>query len=269
MQRPPYARVSKRSPRPAAGAPARVASAGPRHGVARVISKRGLASRSEAARWVEAGRVRVNGRVVRDPAFPVRDGVDAVEVDGAAAAASARLVIALNKPRGLLTTASDERGRDTVYRCLEGAGLPWLGPVGRLDQASEGLLLLANDPAWAARITDPATGPRKTYHVQVRGLPVDPADAAALLARLRAGVEDRGEVLGAASLRELRRGERSAWLEVVLDEGRNRHIRRMCAAGGLEVLRLVRVAIGPLALGELAKGAWRRLSEDEIAALAG
>lgn len=270
MQRRPYARVSSRPPRPGAAVPARAdGAAGPRHGVARVLSKRGLASRTEAARWVEAGRVRVNGRVVRDPEFPVRDGVDVVEVDGAAAGAAERVVIALNKPRGLLTTASDERGRDTVYRCLEGAGLPWLGPVGRLDQASEGLLLLANDPAWAARITDPATGPRKTYHVQVRGLPDDAAAAAALLARLRAGVEDRGEVLGAASLLELRRGARSAWLEVVLDEGRNRHIRRMCAAGGLEVLRLVRVAIGPLALGDLAKGAWRRLSEDEVAALAG
>ncbi len=270
MQRRPYARVSKPSPRPGAGGGggARAEASGPRHGVARVLSKRGLASRTEAARWVEAGRVRVNGRVVRDPEFPVRDGVDRVEVDGAAAGAAARMVIALNKPRGLVTTAADERGRDTVYRCLDGAGLPWLGPVGRLDQASEGLLLLSNDPAWAARITDPATGPRKTYHVQVRGLPDAPEAADALLARLRAGVEDRGEVLGAEVLALLRRGDRSAWLEVVLDEGRNRHIRRMCAAGDLEVLRLVRVAIGPLALGELAKGAWRVLGEDEVAALA-
>jgi len=245
------------------GAPSRNPSRPPRHGVARVLSKQGLCSRTQAAEWVAAGRVAVNGRRVLDPEYPVRAGVDAVSVDGRPLGAAAPVFVALNKPRGLVTTARDERGRDTVYRCLDGAGLPWLAPVGRLDQASEGLLLMANDPAWAAAITDPATGPDKTYHVQVDAVP-----DAALLAALEAGVDDAGERLSAKQVRCLRSGGKTAWLEVVLDEGRNRQIRRLLAAHGLQTLRLVRVAIGPVQLGDLAKGAWRRLTEAEVAALA-
>jgi 23S rRNA pseudouridine2605 synthase len=240
--------------------PRRAASAGAvRHGVARVLSKLGIASRAEAARWVRAGRVAVNGSVVNDPEFPVRQGVDRIAVDGREPAAADRVVIMLNKPRGLVTTASDERGRDTVYRCLEGAGLPWLAPVGRLDQASEGLLLFTNDPALAAGITDPATGPTKTYHVQVDRIP----DAALLDALVR-GAAVEGEHLAVVAVRLLRAGRRNAWLEVVLDEGRNRHLRRLLGVFGVGVLRLVRVAIGGLALGSLAKGAWRPLSDDEL-----
>ncbi len=234
-----------------------------RHGIARVLSKQGVCSRTLAAAWVVAGRVAVNGRIVRDPEFPVRQGVDAIAVDGRPLAAQAPVYLALNKPRGLVTTASDERGRDTVYRCLEGAGLPWLAPVGRLDQASEGLLLMSNDPAWAAAITDPATGPDKTYHVQVDAVP----DAATLSA-LQAGTVDAGERLTAKAADLLRTGGKTAWLEIVLDEGRNRQIRRLLAAHGLGTLRLVRVAIGPVALGPLAKGAWRHLTDGEISALA-
>ncbi|WP_146909024.1 pseudouridine synthase [Arenimonas daejeonensis] len=247
-------------PRP----PARPNVIAHRHGVARVLSKLGLCSRSRAAIWVREGRVAVNGRIVRDPEQPVRQGQDRLAVDGRELAAAERLYIALNKPRGLVTTASDERGRDTVYACLEGAGLPWLAPVGRLDQASEGLLLISNDPAWAAAITDPATGPDKTYHVQVDAIPDE-----VLLAKLRTGVHDSGEHLSARSATILRTGTRNAWLEIVLDEGRNRQIRRLLAAHGLGVLRLVRVAIGPLALGELGKGAWRRLTPDEVQSLVG
>lgn len=243
--------------------PTAAARTTPRHGVARVLSKQGLCSRTQAAAWVAAGRVAVNGRVVRDPEFPVRMGQDDVVVDGGAAAAAEPVYLALNKPRGLVTTASDERGRDTVYRCLEASGLPWMAPVGRLDQASEGLLLMANDPAWASAITDPATGPDKTYHVQVDAVP-----DAALLAALEAGVEDAGEWLSAKSARLLRSGGKTAWLEIVLDEGRNRQIRRLLAAHGLQTRRLVRVAIGPVALGDLAKGAWRRLAQNEVLALA-
>ena len=235
----------------------------PRHGVARVLSKRGVCSRSEAAERVRAGRVAVNGVVVRDPEHPVGDA-DRVDLDGRPLAAVQRLCIALNKPRGLVTTARDERGRGTVYDCLREAGLPWLGPVGRLDQASEGLLLMSNDPAWAAAITDPLRGPDKTYHVQVDGVPDD-----ALLARFEAGVESGGEHLAAKSVRRLRSGGRTAWLEIVLDEGRNRQIRRLLAAEGVTVRRLIRVAIGPVVLGDLAKGAWRRLDDHEIAELQG
>ncbi len=235
---------------------------GARYGVARVLSKRGYCSRSEAEALVRDGRVTLGGRTVRDPETPAALDAD-IGVDGVAVAAAQRLYLMLNKPRGLVTTTSDERGRDTVYRCFDGAGLPWLAPVGRLDKASEGLLLFSNDPAWAARITAPDTHLDKTYHVQIDALP-----DAALLSRLRAGVDDKGERLVAKSAVELRRGDKHAWLEIVLDEGRNRHIRRLLEAHDIGVLRLVRVAIGSLQLGELAKGAWRPLQTAERCALA-
>ena len=168
----------------------------------------------------------------------------------------------LHKPRGLVTTVRDEQGRDTIYRCLDGSGLPWVAPVGRLDKASEGLLLLSNDPTWAATITDPERGPTKTYHVQIDTLP-----DAALLAALEAGVDFEDERLRAVAVRVLRTGQKNAWVEVVLDEGRNRQIRRLLAAFDIAVLRLVRVAIGHLVLGELPKGQWRHLTEDEVARL--
>lgn len=237
-----------------------------RHGLARVISKAGLCSRSEAARWIGEGRVRVDGRIVRDPEYPLHDGMRRVRVDGAGAEpAPARHYLMLNKPRGLVTTARDERGRDTVYRCLEGAGLPWLAPVGRLDKASEGLLLFCNDPEWAAAVLDPRSGPDKTYHVQVDRVPDD-----ALLQALREGVDADGDGvrLRAKAATLLRSGSRNAWLEIVLDEGRNRQIRRLLAAFDVGVLRLVRVAIGGLELGTLGKGAWRRLDDAERDALA-
>jgi 23S rRNA pseudouridine2605 synthase len=234
----------------------------PRHGVARALSKLGTGSRTQAAQWVCEGRVRVNGRVVRDPEFPVRQGVDRILFDGREPVPSARLVIMLNKPRGLVTTTRDEKARDTVYSCLDDSGLPWLAPVGRLDKASEGLLLFTNDPAWAARVTSPATGPDKTYHVQINRLP----DASVLTA-IGLGVELDGERLRAKAVRCLRAGAKNAWLEIVLDEGRNRQIRRLLTALDVSVLRLVRVAIGPLLLGDLPKGRWRALTEREIAEL--
>jgi len=242
--------------------PTRGSGVPPRHGVARVLSKLGMASRTQATQWVREGRVRVNGQVVHDAEFPVIQGHDRIEVDGNQAAAGGRVVLMLNKPRGLVTTTRDEHGRDTVYRCFDGATLPWLAPVGRLDKASEGLLLFSNDPAWAARITDPASGPDKTYHVQVNRQPDD-----ALLAAIGTGVVLAGERLAVKSVRTLRSGGRNAWLEIVLDEGRNRHIRRLLEHCDAAVLRLVRVRIGPLSLGELAKGQWRMLTAQEIAAL--
>ena len=215
--------------------------------------------------WIRDGRVAVDGRVVLDPEFPTIAGRHRIAVDGRDLdAAVERLCIALNKPRGLVTTAKDERDRDTVYRCFDDAGLPWLAPVGRLDKASEGLLLFSNDPAWAARITDPATGPDKRYHVQVDRRPDDD-----VLEALEDGIVVDGERLHAKSATLLRAGDRTAWIDFVLDEGRNRQIRRLLAAFDFEVLRLVRVSIGPIELGELAKGAWRVLSVDEVAALGG
>lgn len=235
-----------------------------RHGLARVLSKRGLCSRSEAETLIRSGRVRLDGRIVRDPEHPADVQQARIEIDGAQATQPAAHYLALNKPRGLVTTARDERGRDTVYRCFDGAELGWIAPVGRLDKASEGLLLFTNDPQWAARITAPETGPSKTYHVQVDRIP-----DASMLSAMRTGVQDGDEFLRATSAVLLRAGEKNAWLEIGLDEGRNRQIRRLLAALGIGVLRLVRVAIGPLALGELPKGHWRELTLEEVAALGG
>jgi 23S rRNA pseudouridine2605 synthase len=241
----------------------------PRFGLARVLNKLGVCSRAQAQALVRAGRVRVDGRVVRDPETPA-DARSRIEVDGAAIAAVSKMYLALNKPRGYVTTASDEHGRETVYALLQAADLPgpdpidahWLAPVGRLDKASEGLLLFTNDSAWAARLTDPASHLDKVYHVQVDTLP-----GTDVLQRLRAGVDHDGQRLAAKAVRELRRGEKNAWLEITLDEGRNRQIRRLLSAFDIAVLRLVRVAIGPLALGDLPKGAVRALSTTEVDAL--
>jgi 23S rRNA pseudouridine2605 synthase len=242
--------------------PKRIHPVGSRHGLARVLSKRGICSRTEAARWIVDGRISVGGRTVRDPESATAASAE-IALDGVPLHYTERVYVALNKPRGLVTTAVDERGRDTVYRCFDGAGLPWLAPVGRLDKASEGLLLFCNDPEWAARVSDPAHGQDKTYHVQIDMVP-----DAVLLAALVRGIELDGVFLRAKSAQLLRAGGRNAWLEIVLDEGRNRQIRRLLGALDVNVMRLIRVAIGTLPLGELPKGQWRRLADDEVIALA-
>lgn len=234
----------------------------PRHGLARVLSKLGACSRSQAEQWVRAGRVSVDGRIERDPQFPTVIDKQAIAVDGIAVRAAALVYVMFNKPRGLIVSATDEKGRDTIYTALAAAGFPWLGPVGRLDKASEGLLLLSNDTTWASGITEPATHLDKAYHVQVSGQPDE-----ATLQKMLGGVEDAGDVLKARKAVLLRVGEKNAWLEIVLDEGRNRHIRRLLAALGFDVLRLLRVRIGQLVLGELAKGQWRQLTAEEIKSL--
>jgi 23S rRNA pseudouridine2605 synthase len=232
-------------------------------GLARALSKRGICSRTAAAELISAGRVRLNGVIVRDPEAPTR--IDSlIEMDGAPLAHVAPVYVMLNKPRGLITTAADERGRATVYRCFSDSALPWIAPVGRLDQASEGLLLFTNDSEWSAATLAPLHQVPRIYHVQIEGIP-----PAATLARLNEGVIARdGELLRVQHARLLRQGERNAWLEFALLEGRNRHLRRMLEAVGHPVLRLLRVAIGDLVLGDLAKGAWRHLSMAEVRQLA-
>lgn len=168
----------------------------------------------------------------------------------------------LNKPRGVVTTASDEKGRTTVYEFLE-KGRPWVAPVGRLDKASEGLLLLTNDSEWSAGVLEPKTHLDKVYDVRLNG----PADAE-LLTQLLKGVKTKdGDFLRVKRAHILRGGERRTWLEVTLDEGKNRHIRRVFEHLGIEVMRLVRVAIGPLTLGDLPKGASRALTSEEKRAI--
>jgi 23S rRNA pseudouridine2605 synthase len=230
-------------------------------GLARALSKLGYCSRSQAAELIRAGRVTLNQKLQREPEHPVRLKADKIAVDGRPIAASKKIYLVLNKPRGAVTTASDEEGRQTIYDFVN-KGFPWVAPVGRLDKASEGLLLLTNDSEWAARILDPQTHLDKIYHVRVDA-PVDDA----LIKSLVAGVSSEGELLRAKSVQVIRGGQRRAWLEIVLDEGKNRHIRRMFAQLGIEVIRLLRVAIGPLQLGELPKGNTRQLTKAEKNAL--
>jgi 23S rRNA pseudouridine2605 synthase len=232
-----------------------------RTGLARALSKLGYCSRAQAAELIRSGRVKLNGSVRRNPQTPVRLGQDRIVLDGGAVATQRKIYLMMNKPRGLITTASDEKGRETVYSVLQKAGeiLPWVAPVGRLDKASEGLLLLTNDSEWGARIAAPETHLEKTYHVQVGSLL-----GRKLAAEMVSGVRtEDGDLLRVRRARLLRSGEKNCWLEITLDEGKNRQIRRMLAALGVEVLRLVRVAVGPLALGNLAKGTYRALTAEE------
>ena len=204
----------------------------------------------------------MNGTTVRNREASVRLGKDRIEVADKPLAAAEKLYLMVNKPRGIVTGAADEKGRDTVYSLLP-ANLRWVAPAGRLDQASEGLLLFTNDSEWAARITDPKSCLEKTYHVQIRAVGDAP-----LLEALQHGVEiPKGDTLKAKRAFVLRAGEKNSWLEIVLDEGRNRHIRRMLDALGVEVLRLIRVSIGPVRLGDLTKGGHRALRPEEKLAL--
>jgi 23S rRNA pseudouridine2605 synthase len=235
--------------------------------LARALSKFGVCSRREAERVIEAGRVLVNGKPERSPRRFIDPAHDAVVVDGQRVSDKApRMVIALHKPRGLVTTRVDPGGRLTVYDAL--GTLPrWVFPVGRLDRDSSGLLILTNDHRLGERLTSPEAHVPKTYHARVRGVP----DAQALRA-LREGVQlEDGVLTRPARVRALGAGggpgAGTTWLEIVLTEGKNRQVRRMAAAVGHEVLELVRVRIGRLGLGELAAGEWRELEASEIALL--
>jgi 23S rRNA pseudouridine2605 synthase len=231
-------------------------------GLARALSKLGFCSRSQAFALIREGQVTLNGVRPSNPSTPVRVGVDRIEVQGSFISAAKKFYLMLNKPRGIVTTASDDKGRDTVYSLLPN-DLQWLAPVGRLDKASEGLLLFTNDSEWAARISDPATHLDKTYHVQVKAVADEP-----LINALLRGIEtEKGETFRAKRASLLRTGGKNSWVELVLDEGKNRQIRRMFDSLGIEVLRLIRIAIGPLQLGDLPKGKHRTIQADEKALL--
>lgn len=229
----------------------------------RALSKLGFCSRTQAARLIENGRVSVDGRITRNQTQRVDLSRSKIRVDGASVASAAPVYLMINKPRGQVTTRSDPQQRGTVYDCLAGQTLPFVAPVGRLDKASEGLLFMTNDTLWAERLMNPASNVHKHYHVKVDRRGDDPR-LPALLAALVDGVDDDGERLSARAATLLRSGGSTCWLEIVLSEGKNRHIRRLLAAHDVEVLRLVRVSIGGVSLGDLPKGTWRALTPEEV-----
>jgi 23S rRNA pseudouridine2605 synthase len=232
--------------------------------LARALSKFGVCSRTQAAGLIEAGRVSVDGRVVRRGEHRLDPGRSQVQVDGRRVGDPvARLTLVLHKPAGYITSRGDPGGRATVYDLLGDVGR-WVFPVGRLDRDSSGLLVLTNDHRLGHLLTDPDSHLPKAYHARVRGVPGPEA-----LQVLRAGAPlGRGEVARPAQVRVLgsARGG-GTWLEVVLTEGKNRQVRRMCAALGHEVIDLVRVRVGALELGDLAPREWRPLTPAEIGRL--
>lgn len=227
----------------------------------RALSHAGLCSRTQAAALVRAGRVRVNGTTARDPDAWVDLERDRIEVDGERLVDRELVYLALHKPKGYVTTRSDERGRRTIYALLGDFGA-WIAPVGRLDRDTSGLLLLTNDTQFAARVTEPSSNVEKRYRVDARGELSDDA-----LERLRRGVELDDGPTAPAKVRLIRRTARETRLELAIREGRNRQVRRMIAAVGSKVLALKRISIGRAELGELPIGAFRALSAVELGAL--
>lgn len=228
----------------------------------RVLSRSGLASRSVACEWIRSGRVKINGRVVRDPATWVQSKRDFVHLDGKRLKRARRLYLLFYKPKGTITSHGDPDARDTVYDYLA-TGLPWVVPVGRLDKDSSGLLLLTNDTDFANLMTDPSGGIAKTYMIKINGIIGDEA-----IASLSGGVEmKRGDWAHPVSVRRIEDRGKYSRLEIVLQEGKNREVRRMMEAVGFKVLKLVRTAIGPLTLQGLAIGKWRALTAAEVSDL--
>jgi pseudouridine synthase len=226
-----------------------------------VLSKAGVGSRVDAARWIRAGRVQVNGRVVRDPDRWVDLARDRVRFDGKPLEARQRVYVLLHKPAGYLTTYRDPRGRPTVYELIAGVGT-FVSPVGRLDLDTSGLLLMTNDTQLAERVTNPSSHVPKIYRVKA-SVPLSDDQ----LRRLRDGIELSDGPTRPAQVARLRGPEGTTGFEITLTEGRNRQVRRMVEALGAEVVELVRVKIGPLGLGTLPAGKWRQLTPAEVRAL--
>jgi 23S rRNA pseudouridine2605 synthase len=228
----------------------------------RLLSRFGLASRTEAREAIKAGRLKVNGRVVRDPDCWVSPERDAIQLDGTRLKRARRIYLLMYKPKGVITSHGDPGSRKTVYDYL-GDMKSWVAPVGRLDKDTSGLLLLTNDTEFADFITNPESRIPKTYLVKASGLLSDE-----VIARLRAGVEmKRGDFAQPESVRRLEDRGKYTWLEIVLTEGKNREVRRMIEAVGFKVLKLVRTRLGSLTLGGLEVGKWRELERAEVAAL--
>ena len=229
----------------------------------RVISKAGVGSRTDARSWIGAGQVQVNRQTVRNPDHWVDLDKDRITLNGKALQTVEKVYILLYKPKGYLTTWRDPEGRPTVYQLLNDAGT-WLSPVGRLDLDTSGLLVLTNDNDFAERLTNPDHKVPKTYQIKAATLLTE-----AQLDQLRSGVELSDGPTRPAQVTRLRDSGRHTFLEMTITEGRNRQVRRMLEAVESKVTKLVRIAIGPIRIGELPIGKWRRLTPDEVRSLGG
>ena len=227
----------------------------------RVLSKAGIGSRVEARSWIHAGRVTVNGTLIRNPDHWVDMERDRVQFDGKPLAARERIYLLLYKPTGYLTTYKDPQGRATVYDLIADVGT-FLSPVGRLDLDTSGLLLMTNDNQFAERVTNPESHVPKTYLVKASLLLSD-----AELNRLRDGVELADGPTRPAVVTRVRDSAKSTHFEITLTEGRNRQVRRMVEALGARVLELVRVRVGGISIGKLPIGKWRLLTRSEVSSL--
>jgi 23S rRNA pseudouridine2605 synthase len=224
----------------------------------RLISKRGLLSRKEAALAILKGTVKVNGLVCKVPLTYV-DHRSNIEIEGQKAIEQQKHYLLLNKPKGLVTTRSDEKGRPTVYECLKNWNGPLVQAVGRLDQASEGLLFFTNDHVWADKLMDPKTHVTKIYHVHTTPVPTEE-----ILEKLSKGITLEGKKTLPAKFELIRSGEKNGWIEVHLNEGRNRQIRKMLESENIEVMRLIRIQVGEIKLGDLSKSEWREFTTEEM-----
>ncbi len=228
----------------------------------RVLSRYGHASRTGAREAIVAGRIKVNGRIVRDPDCWVHPERDVFHLDGKRLAPARKVYALFYKPKGVITSHGDPGERETIYAYLDGLK-GWVAPVGRLDKDTSGLLLVTNDTEFADFVTSPESRVPKTYLAKVSGLMND-----ATIARLAAGVEmKRGDSAKPESARRTEDRGKYTWLEIVLTEGKNREVRRMIEAVGFKVLKLVRTRIGSLTLEGLEVGKWRELRRAEVAAL--
>ncbi len=228
----------------------------------RVLSRFGIASRKAAREAILAGRIKVNGRVVRDPEQWTDPRVDTIHVDGERVRQVRKTYLLFYKPKGVITSHGDPQGRKTVYDCL-GPEVPWVVPVGRLDKDTSGLLLLTNDTDFADHVADPSSGVRKTYIVKANTLVPDD-----LVEKLARGLTlKRGDKAQPESVRRLEDRGKYSWLEIILTEGKNREVRRLLEAVGLKALKLVRTRIGPCTLEGLQVGEWRSLNRSEISLL--
>jgi 23S rRNA pseudouridine2605 synthase len=224
----------------------------------RALSKLGIASRRQTRQWIEAGRINVNGRLIKDAAFPVVPEKAQITLDGKPVMRAPTCTVMLYKPKGVVTTRSDEKGRKTVYSLLP-SHLQHLHPVGRLDMATTGLLLMTTDTQLSNFLTDPHNGISRIYAVTVTGrINSDDID------RLTLGIRDKGEILKASGITLRKISNKESHLFVELSEGKNREVRRMFETLGAEVVALKRIAFGKLKLGALVVGQFREVAKQEI-----